>query len=104
MAAAEGYDLPALKAALESAEFTVAEVFSPIQGSPYDRLEVYLTSKTWEGAYIIVSDRKELEDEPGTLVGAYRDYETPEGEDGPVACDSLEETMAAVRAAVEALR
>lgn len=70
----------------------VAEVFSPIQGSPYERHEVYLTDRGFEGRHLILSDRMELEYESGILVGLYADYETPVGH--PQAVASIEEAVA----------
>lgn len=65
------YDEASTIEALEGAGYSAVLEASNIQGSPYRYLFVFFSPERYEGAYAIVSDRREIEDEDGWVVGGY---------------------------------
>lgn len=51
---------------------------SNVQDSPHDYVFLYLSARKHEGPHVIVSDRQELEDTKGFLVGGHMNTEGEE--------------------------
>jgi hypothetical protein len=76
---------------------------SPIQGSYFSHLYMYLTPDR-EGMYVQVSEALEMESELGMFVGAYRHHELPAVGHDPVLVNTMEQLITAIRNAVDRLR
>lgn len=72
---ARSYDDADLIQALVEAGLAPVIEASNVSGSPYPYVYVYLSDRGPEGAYVLLSDRRELEDADGIFVGRYADYE-----------------------------
>lgn len=70
-------DVAAMRAALAEAlpNREVAVVHSPVMGSPYERVEVYLSDENIEGRHVVVSPGEEYGEDGKILVGLYEDFE-----------------------------
>lgn len=65
-------------AALRAQGIPANQESSPVSGSPFGYVVVYLTPEKWEGRYIMVSEACEFEDADGLLVSVAKNHE-----DGP---------------------
>lgn len=94
------FDLGATAAALDGLRVgDVTIEASNISGSPYRYVYLYLTRDRQDGPYVLVSDRREYEDEDGYLVGYYEDWTD---EPGVLDLPTLDEVRTYVRRCLKA--
>ena len=73
---------------------------SPVSGSPYLHVELYVSEDGPEGPYVAVSEASEYEESEGMYLGAYEAY----GEDGNVEeCETLADLRRRIPVRVEEL-
>lgn len=93
--------MAAADAALAGLPFDISREPSMIAGSPWDRIEIYLTDAKAEGPHVVVTGAREMEDRDGYDVGSYTHWE--EGAKAFKETD-LDGLVAAVTELVEGLR